>query len=220
MKNKHNYQAVISAKATLSSVNVGLLYSFMIKRIAKGYSTSEVSFLMGHHTDYIKQKEELISIGFTFEDMHCFRQAVEEKSLTGLISNFEDLKTMGSYQLLKTSDPIKTEIKMIRFEKDGREIPIFHLVENNKMENHSKISEQQIAAEVTAKLNVLFEGQMFYKPQSPLQIYQECRNTLSETLAPRHLQAALLTLTKKKDFPKLKRIKSKDHGSMYEKVFD
>lgn len=220
MKNKNKTQSPTCCEATLSSLNVALLYSFMIKRIAKGYSTSEVSFLMGYHSDYMKQKEELNSIGFTFEDMHCFRHAVEENSLGGLVSNFGGLKTMGNYQLLKTNDPIKTEIKMIRIEEDGRETSIFHLVENNKMDIPAKISEKKTEADVTAMLNVLFEGKLFYTPQSPLQIYQECRNTLSETVAPRHLQTALLSLTKKKDFPKLKRIKSKDNGCMYEKVFE
>ncbi|WP_316840496.1 hypothetical protein [Pedobacter gandavensis] len=218
MKKKNNYPDPVISKAMLSSVNVGMLYSFMIKRIAKGYSTSELSFLMGYTNDYMKQKEELISIGFTFEDMHCFRHAVEEKSLVGLISNFENLKTIGEYQLVKIGSPRKTELKMVRLEKDGTETQIFHLIENNPM--NPNVDEKETETELAAMLNVLFEGRLFYTPQSPLQIYQTCRSTLSENIAPRHLQTALLTLTKKKDFPKLKRIKSKDHGCMYEKVFE
>lgn len=220
MKKNNSTPIPVISKAMLSSVNVGMLYSFMLKRIAKGYSTSEVSFLMGYTNDYMKQKEELSSIGFSFEDMHCFRHAVEEKSLSGVISNFEHLKTMGSYQLIKDSDPIKISLKMTRYEEDGTETQIFHLIETNMANSNLKTTELENEAEVAAMLNVLFEGRMFYTPQSPLQIYQKCRNTLSDTVAPRHLQTALLTLTKKKDFPKLKRIKSKDHGCMYEKVFE
>lgn len=220
MKKKNEYATALTSTAMLSSINVSMLYSFMIKRIAKGYSTSELSFLMGHANDYMKQKEELISIGFTFEDMHCFRHAVEEKSLAGLISNFENLKTMGEYQLVKTSSPRKTELKMIRIEQDGTEHQIFHLIENNPIHSSTKLNEQEAVAEASAILKVLFEGEMFYTPQSPLQIYQVFRNTLSDTLAPRHLQHALQTLTKKKQFPKLKRIRSKDYGCMYEKVFE
>lgn len=204
----------------LSSVNVGMLYSFMIKRIAKGYSTSEVSFLMGYTNDYMKQKEELSSIGFTYEDMHCFRQAVEEKSLTGLISNFENGRSMSEYQLMKTSDPSKTELIMIRLEKGGLEVPVFHLIENTTSSSQHGITEQQSEVQAMAILNVLFEGGLFYTPQSPLQIYQKCRSSLAESLFPRHLQIALLSLTKKKAFPKLKRVKSKDNGCMYEKVFE
>ncbi|WP_316821651.1 hypothetical protein [Pedobacter gandavensis] len=220
MKNNHNLPAPVISKASLSSVNVSMLYSFMIKRIAKGYSTAELSFLMGYTNDYMKQKEELISIGFTFEDMHCFRHAVEEKSLAGLISNFENLKTMGEYQLIKTWGQRKTDLKMSKLEKDGTEQQIFHLIEHHTNEELLPIKENKIKAEVAALLNVLFEGSMFYTPQSPLQIYQTCRNSLTDTIAPRHLQAALQTLARKKDFPKLKRIKSKDYGCMYEKVFE
>lgn len=204
----------------LSPVNVGMLYSFMIKRIARGYSTAEVSFLMGYTNDYMKQKEELSSIGFTYEDMHCFRHAVEEKSLTGLISNFGKGGIMSEYQLMKTSDLRKTELIMTRLEKGGLETPIFHLIENNTGGNEHKIAELQSEVQATAILNVLFEGRLFYTPQSPLQIFQKCRSTLSESLSPRHLQTALLRLTKKKDFPKLKRVKSKDNGCLYEKVFE
>ncbi|WP_316750922.1 hypothetical protein [Pedobacter gandavensis] len=220
MKKKNNDTSPLISRATLSSVNVGMLYSFMVKRIAKGYSTSEVSFLMGYTNDYMKQKEELDSIGFSFEDMHCFRHAVEEKSLNGIISNFEHQKATASYQLTKISDPVKTAVRMCRMEEDGTETQIFHLVESNMGHGSLKTTEMENEAEVAAMLNVLFEGRMFYTPQSPLQIFQKCRNTLSDTVAPRHLQTALQTLTKKKEFPKLKRIKSKDNGCMYEKVFE
>lgn len=204
----------------LSPINVGMLYSFMIKRIAKGYSTSEVSFLMGYTNDYMKQKEELNSIGFTYEDIHCFQHAVEEPSLRGLIPSIENGSNKSEYQLIKISGQVKTEFMMIRLEKDGGETPIFHLIENDTKHNGYKITEQSIEAQAVAILNVLFEGKLFYMPQSPLQIYQKCRSTISESLSPRHLQTALLSLTKKNDFPKLKRVKSKDNGCMYEKVFE
>lgn len=220
MKNKHNYSLPLIYKAMLSPVNVGMLYSFMIKRIAKGYSTSEVSFLMGYTNDYMKQKEELNSIGFTYEDMHCFQHAVEEPSLRGLIPSIEKGSSKCEYQLIKISGPAKIEFMMIRLEKDGQETPIFHLIENNTKGNAHQVTELSIEAQAIAILNVLFEGKLFYSPQSPLQIYQKCRSRISESLSPRHLQAALLNLTKKNDFPKLKRVKSKDNGCMYEKVFE
>lgn len=204
----------------LSPVNVGMLYSFMIKRIAKGYSTSEVSFLMGYTNDYMKQKEELNSIGFTYEDMHCFQHAVEEPFLRGLIPGIENGGSKREYQLIKISDPAKIEFMMIRLEKDGQQTPIFHLIENNTKHCTHKITELSIEAQAIAILNVLFEDKLFYSPQSPLQIYQKCRSKISEPLSPRHLQTALLSLTKKKGFPKLKRVKSKDNGCMYEKVFE
>lgn len=203
----------------LSSVNVGILYSFIIKRIGKGYSTSEISFLMGYANDYMKQKEELVSIGFTFEDMHCFRQAVEEQALTGLIFNFEDQNTVGEYLLRRIISLTKKEIIMVRLEKDGTETPIFHLMEVNTAGLNYKTIEKDGEEKVAAMLKVLFEGRLFYSPQSALEVFQKCR-MISATLAPRHLQSALSSLTRQKKFPKLKRIRSKDQGCMYEKVFE
>lgn len=219
MKNKHIFPILTTTKAILSSVNVGILYSFMIKRIGKGYSTAEISFLMGYANDYMKQKEELASVGFTFEDMHCFRQAVEEQSLTGLIFNFEEENMVDEYQLIKIITSTKTEIKMIRLEKDGTVSQIFQLMEVNTTGLIYKTAELEISEKVAAMVKVLFDGQLFYSPQSALQIFQKCRD-VSTTLAPRHLQAALSSLTKKNEFPKLRRTKSKDYGCMYEKVFE
>lgn len=207
--------------ARMSALHLAMLYSFMIKRISKGYSTAEASFLMGYHIDFIKQKEELKSIGFSFEDLHCFRQAMEELSLRPLAVGFEYQNDTEDYLLKKHIEGPRIAHKMFRIAEDRSEVLVFQLMEDNPDYIRYQTAEKESAAEVKAILKVLFEGRLFFSPQIPLVIYQRCRTAIgNENIEPRHVQAALLELTKKNDFPKLKRIRSNEYGCRYEKVFE
>lgn len=221
MKEEIRTQVKTICKARLSALNVGMLYSFMVKRISKGYSTSEVSFLMGFSIDYIKQKEELKTIGFSFEDLHSFKRAIEESSLRGFIHNYEVQNYDAEYHLIRIKHEASISTTLFRIEDDQTETLIFRLMEENPEFIRYKASEEETATEIKTILKVLFDGRLFYTPQSPLNIYQRCRTAFAnESLSPRHVQAALAEMIKQKEFPKLKRIKSKDYGCQYEKVFE
>lgn len=221
MKEENKKPVTLTFTARMSALHLAMLYSFMIKRIAKGYSTSEASFLMGYHIDFIKQKEELKSIGFSFEDMHCFRYAMEEISLRAMTPGFEHQNHTKDYLLKKQIKGSTIEHKMFRIEEDQSEVLVFQLLEENPGYIRYQTAEKENAAEVKAILNVLFEGRLFFSPQTPLVIYQRCRSAIgNESIEPRYIQAALSELTKKKDFPKLKRIRSNEYGCRYEKVFE
>lgn len=208
-------------RARMSSFDVAILYRFMIKRISKGYSSSETSFLMGYNTDLFKKKEDLTSIGFTLEEMHLFKNAMEEHSLKTYLPGHEIQKQTSDYCLIKRIEPTQIWLKMLRIAADNSEELIFQLQEENPGYASYGLADAESFEEAKAILNVLFESRLFFSPQAPLVIYQRCRSAVgSEGLSPRHVQAALSELTKKKDFPKLKRIRSSDYGCMYEKVFE
>ncbi|AOM77256.1 hypothetical protein [Pedobacter steynii] len=221
MKEENKKSASMIFSARMSSLNVAMLYSFMLKRIAKGYSTSEISFLMGYTTDFIKQKEELKSIGFSFEDIHCFKQAMEEQSLRAFAPGYENQNYTADYLLIKQVEGPGIHIKMLRIAEDQSETLMFQLLEENPAYARHQTINQENAALARAIMKVLFEGRLFYTPQMPLTIYQRCRSAVgSENIDPKHVQAALSELSNKKDFPRLKRIRSKEYGCMYEKVFE
>lgn len=221
MKEEAKKLVTIISNGRLSATNAGMLYSFMIKRISKGYSTAEVSFLMGYTNDYLRQKEELKTIGFSFEDIQNFTRAIEESPSKGFIPGHEKKNHEADYQLIKTIKETTIDISMFRTERDQSRTQIFHLIEENPGFIRHQRSFEENAAEAKTILNVLFDGPLFYSPQSTLKIYQQCRTAFgTETLQPRHVQAALLEMTKKKTFPKLNRVRSKDYGNMYEKIFE
>ena len=208
-------------KARMSSLNVAMLYSFMVKRIAKGYSTSETSFLMGYAVDFIKQKEELKSIGFSFEEIHRFKQAMEEHSLRAFAPGYENHNYTADYLLIRQVEGPRIHIKMLRIEEDQSEILLFQLLEENPAYARHRTINQEGSDLAVAIMKVLFEGRLFYTPQVPLTIYQRCRSAVgSENIDPKHVQAALSALSNTTDFPRLKRIRSKEYGCMYEKVFE
>lgn len=221
MKEEHTKPVTQTFSARMSALQLAMLYRFMIKRISRGYSTAEASFLMGYHIDFIKQKEELKSIGFSFEEMHCFRHAMEEISLSALTPGFEPQNETKGYLLKKHIEGSGIKHTMFRIEEDRSEVLVFQLLEENPGYIRYETAEKENAAEVRAILNVLFEGRLFFSPQAPLVIYQRCRTAIgNENIEPRYVQAALLELTKKHDFPKLKRIRSSEYGCRYEKVFE
>ncbi|SHF10113.1 hypothetical protein [Pedobacter caeni] len=208
-------------RAHMSSFNVAILYRFMIKRISKGYSSSETSFLMGYNSDLIKKKEDLKNIGFSLEEIHLFKNAMEERSLKTFLPGQEIQKQSSDYCLIKKTEPSQIQLKMLRIAPDNSEELIFQLQEENLAYATYELADAESLAEAKAILNVLFESRLFFSPQIPLVIYQRCRSAVgNDGISPRHVQAALLELTKKKDFPKLKRIRSNDYGCMYEKVFE
>lgn len=220
LKNMKEENTIIF-RAHMSSFDVAILYRFMIKRISKGYSSSETSFLMGYNIDLIKKKEDLKSIGFSLEEIHLFKNAMEEHSIKTYLPGHEVQKQTSDYCLIKRIEPSQIQLKMLRIAAEGSEELIFQLQEENPGYARYELAEAESFAEAKAILNVLFEGRLFFSPQIPLVIYQRCRSAVgNEGISPRHVQAALSELTKKKDFPKLKRIRSNDYGCMYEKVFE
>lgn len=221
MTDKSKHSRVSSFRGRLTSLNVGILYGLMVKRISRGYSTAEMSFLMGYTNDYIRQKEELKQVGFSFEDIHNFANALEEKSWRGFSYSYEENNTEADYILTKTISKVRIDIRLFHLSEDGEQTLIFHLMEENPAYNRYPTSEEEYFNEAKAVMKVLFEGRLFYTAKSPLEIYQRCR-TISgnNNLDPKHIQEALLHFSSLNEFPRLKKIRSKDYGCMYEKVFE
>lgn len=221
MTDKTKHSMVTTFKGRMTSLQVGILYGFMVKRISRGYSTAEMSFLMGYSTDYIRQKEELKQIGFSFEDIHNFATALEERSWRGFSYSYEEHNKEADYLLVKTLSKVRIDLQLFRIAEDQSQTLVFHLLEENPGYVRYPTSEAEYFQEAQAVMKVLFEGRLFYSAKTALEIYQRCR-TISgnNNLDPKHIQAAIASFTSLKEFPKLKKIRSKEYGCMYEKVFE
>ncbi|QEM03054.1 hypothetical protein DIU31_005790 [Mucilaginibacter rubeus] len=208
-------------KANMSAVNVCILYSLMVARIAKGYSTADVSFLMGYPDDFIKSREELIGTAFTMSDIQRYHNALEVDGLTGIIFSDLNKKEFSDYQLVKTTEQEVIHHEMFEIQQDKTLKPVFHLFEENPEYKKIKYSNshQTATKETVGILNLLFEGSLFLSRETPLSIYLRCQSISGSSLNPMHVQTALQDMTKKKGYPKLKRINTKDYGCLYEKAF-
>lgn len=204
----------------LSSLDVNILYSMMISRIAKGYITSEVSFLMGYKDDIIRKYEELESVAGV-ETLFEFISAIDGDSLNGVIfSDAGYVEGYSSYRIKKTISSRIIEYSMY-CTNGPEEHLVFNLYELNPDHIEYPESWNKVLKETRAVLTLMFEGSLFDDPITPLKIYRRCRSAFtSNGLYPRHVQLILEEMTKKKDYPRLKRKYSKATGLvLYVKVF-
>ncbi|MEO6523872.1 MAG: hypothetical protein ABIN91_19465 [Mucilaginibacter sp.] len=204
-------------KATMSGVDICILYSLMVKRISKGYNTAEVSFLMGYPDDYIKLKEQLTSIYDVIEINH-YVHALEEKSFNGIIFNELNNQEPAEYRIVRTTYTELIRHDMYQANDDLSEELLFSLIEENLSHTRYSSSDERTAKEAAGILQILFDGYLFLEPCTPLELYKRFRGISgSNILDPRYVQAALMDLLKQKGYPRLKRINCKD-GCMYIKV--
>ncbi len=192
----------------------------MVSRIAKGYITSEISFLMGYREDKIRKYEELESV-VGIETLFEFINAIEENSLNGVIfSDAGYVEGYTNYRMEKTISSRIIEHSMYCID-NGAEHQVFKLYELNPEYVESSESENKVLKEIRALLNLMFEGAFFDDPITPLKIYKRCRPAVtSKGLHPRHVQLVLKEMTRKKEYPRLMVKYSKTAGSVfYEKVF-
>lgn len=210
-------------QAKISPVDIGVLYSLMVKRIAKGYSTSEVSFLMGYEDNAIERIEQLQFKELTILDVHSYTNVLDD-GLKGVIINDmgKDDDTADDYQMVRTIQRTFIHHEVFEIRSDNTTCQIFNLFEVNpeyKKRNYSTSYEMGIK-EATEILYSLLEGTVFQSPETPLNIYRRCRRISgSEFISPAHIQAVLQDMAQSKGYPKFKRIKTKQRGCLYEKAF-
>jgi hypothetical protein len=208
-------------KANMSTLSVNLLYSLMLKRISKGFSTADMSFLMGYPYDCVNDNEELISVGYAINDIYRYCDALGEKTMGGIILNDFDEKESSEHQLFRTTYAEIIQYDMYMIGKEQPDTLIFRLYEGNP--EFKKVtyfrSYESVIKQVTAILDLLFEGAFFLSPQIPMNIYTRCRTVCDPGLYPNYVEKILHTMTIKKEFPKLKRTNTRGHGCTYGKVF-
>ncbi|EHQ26910.1 hypothetical protein [Mucilaginibacter paludis] len=209
-------------QAKISPVDIGVLYSLMVKRIAKGYSTSEVSFLMGYEDNAIERIEQLQFKELTILDIHHYTNVLEDGLKGVIINNMDRVDDMADYQVVRTIQRTFIHHEVFEILPDNTACQVFNLFEVNpeyKKRNYSTSYEMGIK-EATEILYSLLEGAVFQSPETPLNIYRRSRRISgSEFISPAHIQAVLQDMAQSKGYPKFKRIKTKQRGCLYEKAF-
>lgn len=201
-------------------LNINLLYSFMLKRISKGYSSLDVSFLMGYSYDFIKSVEELMHLGLDFITTNLYLRALQDSDNEGILFNDFESKGVETFKLVRTtrSEQIIHEVFRV-FNEDDSEV-IFRLFENNHRSQAQKNEHGQEEKRMflTKFLDFLFSSTYFLSPREPNSIFQRCRVAVDGELKPYEVREILFEMCKQKSYPKLKAKDRKD-GLTFEKVF-
>ncbi|MES2063074.1 MAG: hypothetical protein V4456_14200 [Bacteroidota bacterium] len=206
----------------ISPVDFCAIYSLMLKRIAKGYSASEVSFLMGRDDGAVGKLERFYYKTLTLEYLHIYTSILDDDALNGIIVSDRDEWHDINYQIVKTTERTVIRHEVFEILNDNNLRQLFNLFEPNPEYDKFKYSTSYEMGIEQAReiLKSLLEGVSFQTPESPLDIYRRCRRICTyNSFRPRYVQAALNDITQSKDYPKLKRIKTKKHGYLYEKAF-
>jgi len=222
MENKINDEPIIETfYGKISPVDIAVLYSLMVKRISKGYSSSEMSFLMGYENDVIGNIEQLNFKELTILELYSYTNALEDDALSGIILNDMGKEhDPADYQIVKTTERILMHYEVFEILPDNTSRQLFHLFEVNPEHDRLKYNTSYSMGIETATeiLNTLLGGVLFQSPESPLDIFKRCRR-ISTSIRPYYVQVALNNISQSKEYPKFKRIKTKKYGCLYEKAF-
>lgn len=206
----------------ISPVDLGVIYSLIIKRIGKGYSASEVSFLMGYEDDAISKIEQLSFKILTIGVLHRYTHVLDDDAVNGIIISDVDEKQDIDYQIIRTTERMFIHHEVFEMLPGNSARQLFHLFEPNHESNKLSYSTSyEMGIRNTREiLRSLLADVLFQSPQSPWDIYQRCRRmSSSQSLRPWYVQAVLIDMAESKEYPKFKRIKTKKYGYLYEKAF-
>lgn len=221
MENQEDKTASLKSGATntyqtkLSANEINLLYSMMQLRISKGCSTKETSFLMGYADDPIGELEQLAHEGIDFGTTYQMFRALEEDSLKGLVTAHKsDGDRSFHCQMLTTDRDNIREHSFLMTDHNGKERLVFKLFEQQPNYFQYPMEEESTLNETRAILQVIFDGTIFYEPQTPLDIYRRCRLMTGLEMRPRHLMQALSEIVAKRGNPKMLQRKSRRDGKI------
>lgn len=201
-------------------LNINLLYSFMLKRIAKGYSSLDVSFLMGYSYDFIKSVEELMNLGLDFITNNLYLQALQDSDNGGILFNDFDAKGVEIFKLVRTTRPEQIIHEVFSLSNENNPELIFRLFEHNhRCQANINMQGQEDKRMFLIKfLDLLFSSTYFLSPREPISIFRRCLVAMDGELKPYEVWEILVEMSKQKSYPKLK-VKSRKDGLTFEKVF-
>lgn len=201
----------------ISIMRVNVLYSLMLIRISRGYTSEDVSYLMGFEENIIEEMEEF-NRNIDLSDVYRFVEAMEENSMKGILfTNFGISNSESNYKLVKVVHDEFIEISLFRDTDSAHNV--FKLYEPNPDFIQDQESHNETILELRGILNIMFQGHFFDEPQTPFAIYRHCRSFCGSDLYPRQLKMVLNGMLKEKGKPKLVCHKSKTRGTIsYEKI--
>lgn len=206
--------------AKLQEIQVDILYRILIQRIAKHYSTEEVSFLMGKSLIFASNIENLKTKDILAIDLITMKKALEIRNMDNMfhLSPEFGIKRVN-YQLTKTMFPDRTIYHMEKVNAaEKSSTTVFFLQDiNHALDLHPQSALKEIEM-INNTIDTLIKNDYFDKARTPFEIFTKCSDIISEHIKPQNLYKVLTSLTKEKEYPKLQYKKSKELGYYYIKV--
>lgn len=190
------------------------IYCLMVNRIARRYSSMELSFLLGQEDDFIDNIERVKVIDFSID---LYGQLCKVFRHTSFVHHQyhgeKDIK--HEMHVWKAGGTIF--YRMECYKSVYESIVLFQLTEEdpNIAAYRYKNSVERYQSQSQEILKIMLENDLFKNPISSLELHRLIENTLKSQVYPIHFKTELEKLVGRKGKAPLKRTKRRSYGYRY-----
>ena len=195
----------------IKEIHLETVYRVMMKRIAKGYSAEQLSFLIGQPDEYVAGVEMFQAPDYPIAMLKRIARALEERSFMDFFPPVDDGETV-MVQMESMNYGFKIVYACGVITPDGNKELRFILEE--KFDIEADIDEIGLLA-VRFAISLLIRHGYFCKPRLPLEVFLTINKFLKKTVNPDHIKEILNELCKVKSELALTQIKRANKGCLY-----
>ncbi|QNK61984.1 hypothetical protein H7F33_15705 [Pedobacter sp. PAMC26386] len=194
----------------ITEKNLVIVHRVMMKRIAKGYSAEQLSFLIGKPNDYVTMVEMLKEPVYSIPELKKIAKAVEESNFRAFFPAINQ-ETIVKVQIERIDSPARrTHICAIISAEGKRRLHFMldEVFETEEVNDYGVIMAQDA-------ISLLIRHGYFFKSRPPLEVFHSINHFLKKVVNPDEIQQALNSFCKIEAELCLKRIKSNKRGYLY-----
>ncbi len=192
------------------------IYQVMIKRIAKGYTAEQLSFLIGKEAGYISAIELLDAPFYTISELKKIALVLEENDLNSFFLKESDETSLLVVMERDDEGNTRKHTCSIIDEDQEKQPPLFLIKEDiseDLAENMTSKEDWEIANKA---VKLLIRSGYFYEAKMPFEVCQSVNRFLTIPVSPFYIQQALNSLiTDGAEEALLNKIQQEDEGYLY-----
>lgn len=177
-------------QSSITRFHLESLYRIMLKRIGKGYSTRDLSFLIGRETDYINQVEMLMVPLYSEDELQYIAGALEEDEAANLLLNADDHILLTVAVECEQQEQTLTRAYYEVNAEDDRKL-LFMLKEEVLEDFDDDSAEAACLDSVRCLLEALLGSGYFHQNRNALEIFETLRPLTAFELRPSFVDWAL-----------------------------
>lgn len=166
------------------------IYRVMIKRIAKGFTAEQLSFLIGKEGNYIRSVEMLDEPCYAISELEKIAMALEETNFKSFFPRVHDESEI-IVGVESHNDGLHREQSYVIVDENGTDQSLFTIKEDvfeNFGENMLSEENSEIARDAVM---LLIRAGYFFEAKLPLEVFQSINTFLTVPLSPFYIQQAL-----------------------------
>lgn len=166
------------------------IYRVMIKRIAKGFTAEQLSFLIGKDDKYVRTVELLDEPCYAIPELKNIAMALEENNFKSFFPRVHDESEI-LVGVESHNDGVHRGQSYIIVDENGTDQPLFTINEDvfeNFAENMESEENSEIARDA---VELLIRAGYFFEAKFPLEVFQSINTFLTVPLSPFYIQQAL-----------------------------